>query len=50
LFTLMTKHFPRHELRVIDVTLRMFIHPVLDLDIGLLEQHLETYVTVKMPC
>ena len=41
LFTLMTKHFPRHELRVIDVTLRMFIHPLLELDTDLLEDHLE---------
>jgi len=41
LFGIMTKNFPRHELKVIDTTLRMFIHPLLDLDVGLLEQHLE---------
>lgn len=41
LFGIMSKNFPRHELKVIDVTLRMFIHPMLDLDVGLLEQHLE---------
>jgi len=41
LFALMSKHFPRHELKVIDVTLRMFLEPILDLDLGLLEQHLE---------
>jgi len=35
------KGFPKHELQLIDCTLRMFIDPVLDLDIGLLEQHLE---------
>lgn len=35
------KGFPKHELHLIDCTLRMFIDPVLDLDIGLLEQHLE---------
>lgn len=35
------KGFPKTELRLIDLTLRMFIDPVLDLDIGLLEQHLE---------
>ncbi|MDP0947609.1 hypothetical protein, partial [Klebsiella pneumoniae] len=35
------KGFPKTELRLIDCTLRMFIDPVLDLDIGLLEQHLE---------
>ena len=41
LFGIMSKNFPRHELKVIDATLRMFIHPMLDLDVGLLEQHLE---------
>jgi DNA polymerase len=35
------KGFPKTELRLIDLTLRMFIDPVLELDIGLLEQHLE---------
>jgi DNA polymerase len=33
--------FPKTELRLIDLTLRMFIDAVLELDIGLLEQHLE---------
>jgi DNA polymerase len=33
--------FPKQELRLIDATLRMFVEPVLELDIGLLEQHLE---------
>ena len=33
--------FPKKELKLIDVTLRMFIEPTLDLDLGLLEQHLE---------
>jgi DNA polymerase I-like protein with 3'-5' exonuclease and polymerase domains len=37
----MRKGFPKHELQLIDCTLRMFVEPVLDLDIGLLEQHLE---------
>jgi DNA polymerase I-like protein with 3'-5' exonuclease and polymerase domains len=41
LFKIMGANFPRKELKLIDVTLRMFIDPVLDLDIGLLEQHLE---------
>ena len=41
LFKIMGAKFPRKELKLIDVTLRMFIDPVLDLDIGLLEQHLE---------
>ena len=33
--------FPKNELKLIDVTLRMFTDPVLDLDLGMLEQHLE---------
>ena len=33
--------FPSKELKVIDITLRMFIHPALELDLPLLEQHLE---------
>ena len=32
--------FPRDELKLIDLSLRMFIEPTLDLDLGLLEQHL----------
>jgi len=32
--------FPRPEMKLIDLTLRMFIQPVLDLDSKLLEQHL----------
>jgi len=32
--------FPKQELRLIDLTLRMFIEPKLDLDLNLLEQHL----------
>ena len=41
LFKMMGAKFPRQELKIIDLTLRMFINPVLDLDLGLLEQHLE---------
>ena len=41
LFRLMAKKFPKKELQLIDLTLRMFIEPMLDLDEGLLEQHLE---------
>ena len=40
LFTIMAKGFPRQELKLIDLTLRMFIIPILELDLGLLEQHL----------
>lgn len=32
--------FPKQELKLIDLTLRMFIEPKLDLDLNLLEQHL----------
>ena len=41
LFSQMVRTFPRKELKLIDLTLRMFIEPFLDLDTGLLEQHLE---------
>ena len=40
LFLRMAKTFPKKELKLIDLTLRMFIEPKLDLDLGLLEQHL----------
>lgn len=40
LFTIMAKDFPRKELKLIDLTLRMFIQATLELDLGLLEQHL----------
>ena len=40
LFTIMVNGFPKQELKLIDLTLRMFIQPVLELDLGLLEQHL----------
>jgi hypothetical protein len=37
----MVEKFPKQELKLIDLTLRMFIDPVLDLDTGLLETHLD---------
>jgi len=40
LFSRMMRKFPRQELKLIDLTLRMFIEPVVDLDAGLLELHL----------
>ena len=40
LFKLYAPDFPKQELKLIDLTLRMFIEPTLDLDTGLLEQHL----------
>jgi len=39
--TFMQNGFPKKELKVIDITLRMFIDPVLQLNLPLLEQHLE---------
>tara|TARA_R110000751_G_scaffold259113_4_gene358443 strand:+ start:1043 stop:2872 length:1830 start_codon:yes stop_codon:yes gene_type:complete len=47
LLTTMGKHFPKKEMKVVDVTLRMFIDPILDLDLGLLEQHLENIKDIK---
>jgi DNA polymerase I-like protein with 3'-5' exonuclease and polymerase domains len=42
LFTKMVKKFPKQELKIIDLTLRMFIEPILELDKELLEGHLRT--------
>jgi DNA polymerase I-like protein with 3'-5' exonuclease and polymerase domains len=41
LFAIMGRQFPKKELKLIDLTLRMFTEPTLDLDLGLLEMHLE---------
>ena len=41
LFSRMGVKFPRQELKLIDLSLRMFIEPTLELDLGLLQQHLE---------
>tara|TARA_R100000654_G_scaffold30450_1_gene55285 strand:+ start:56 stop:1885 length:1830 start_codon:yes stop_codon:yes gene_type:complete len=40
LFSIMNQSFPKKELKIIDCTLRMFIEARLELDLGLLEQHL----------
>ena len=40
LFNILSKNFPKQELRVIDQTLRMFIDPMLELDGDMLQQHL----------
>ena len=40
LFGLMANAFPRTELKIIDLTLRMFIEPILELDVSLLEEHI----------
>ena len=42
LFQRMVRKFPKQELRVIDLTLRMFIEPILELNKGALEEHLRT--------
>ena len=42
LFEIFLKVFPKKELKVIDMTLRMFIEPMLELDVGKLEDHLDT--------
>ena len=42
LFGEMSKGFPQVELRLIDLTVRMFTEPVLQLDAGLLKDHLLT--------
>jgi len=41
LFTIFMQNFPVAELKVIDTTLKMFVEPILQLDLPLLEQHLE---------
>ena len=38
---MMGNGFPKSELKVIDATLKMFVEPILELDLPLLEQHLE---------
>ena len=41
LFNIMARKFPRKELKLIDLTLRMFTEPTLELNDGLLNKHLE---------
>lgn len=45
--TYMSRGFPKGELKLIDLTLRMFIEPVLELDKPLLEQHYQDVVDRK---
>ena len=47
LFTKMVKKFPKQELKIIDLTLRMFIEPILELDAQMLEEHLRETVARK---
>lgn len=44
---MMAQGFPLSELKLIDLTLRMFTHPVLELDGRALEKHLEDVVASK---
>lgn len=48
LFFKMVNGFPKKELKLIDLTLRMFIDAVLDLDLPLLEQHLSDLKETKI--
>tara|TARA_B100001059_G_scaffold42270_2_gene34017 strand:- start:2020 stop:3870 length:1851 start_codon:yes stop_codon:yes gene_type:complete len=47
LFGLMGNAFPRTELKIIDLTLKMFIQPILELDVPLLEEHLKDTKKLK---
>ena len=47
LFGLMGNTFPRTELKIIDLTLKMFIEPIVELDVPLLEEHLEDTKKLK---
>jgi DNA polymerase len=47
LFTIMSKDFPYEELRLIDITLRMFTHPMLYLDQTVLRDRLKNLVEEK---
>lgn len=44
---LLSKGFPKQELKVIDTTLRMFLEPTLELDLPGLEDHLENVKAKK---
>lgn len=47
LFSILSKTFPRDELRLIDLTLRMFIDPVLEVDEDLMRDHLRDIQLAK---
>jgi DNA polymerase len=48
IFLLMSNDFPAAELRLIDLTIRMFTEPTLVLDADLLEEHLFTIQSTKI--
>jgi len=47
LFSILSKTFPRDELRLIDLTLRMFIDPILEVDEDLMREHLRDIQLAK---
>lgn len=47
LFEVLSEGFPAIEFRLIDLTINMFAQPVLDLDLAVLENHLENVVLRK---
>ena len=47
LFEIMSEGFPAVEFRLIDLTIDMFVQPVLDLDLTILENHLKNVVAEK---
>lgn len=47
LFLELSNGYPKKEMKLIDLTIRMFTDPVLDLDAFLLEQHLSMVVLAK---
>ena len=47
LFQIMSKDFPMDELRLIDMTLQMFTHPVLEIDQGVLYERLDALAQEK---
>jgi DNA polymerase I-like protein with 3'-5' exonuclease and polymerase domains len=47
LFNVLKKDFPKFELALIDLTIRMFSEPQLCLDLGVLDAHLEDVVSKK---
>lgn len=47
LFDILIQNFPTKELKVIDTTIKMFTEPTLELDLPLLEQHLENVKAKK---
>jgi DNA polymerase len=48
IFLLMSNNFPAAELRLIDLTIRMFTEPTLELDADLLEEHLQLVQSTKI--